>query len=362
MACRGRETMDFRFTEEQEMTAGVVRDLLADLCQPADLRRLMESGDARDANRWEKISEMGLAGALVGEEIGGLGLRPVDFVLVAEACGYACLPEPLVENAGIALPLLASLTQTGTTRFVVERALAGEIIVALGHSANPFIADADTAGALLIERDSALYLVPPGDVHLSLQPSIDPFRRLFTAEGGLSEARRVAGNDEAAAELASALDRGALFTAAQLLGIAQRCVDLAVAYARERQQFGKPIGTYQAVKHQLATAQVKIEFARPVLYAAAATIDHADRYSRARISHAKLIASEAADVAARTAIQVHGAMGYSWEVDVHFFLKRAIALTNWWGGPAFHRGRIAERVLNGELGPEHTFTHAAADA
>jgi len=354
--------MDFRFTEEQEMTAGVVRDLLADLCQPADLRRLMGSGEARDANRWEKICEIGLAGALVGEELGGLGLRPVDFVLVAEACGHACLPEPLVENAGIALPLLASLTQTEATRAVVERALAGEITVALGHCANLFIADADTAGALLVERDGALHLVSPGDVHLTLQPSIDPFRRLFTVEGALSASTRIAGSEEAAPRLAAAFDRGALFTAAQLLGIARRCVDLAVTYAKERQQFGKPIGSYQAVKHQLATAQVKIEFAKPVLHAAAAMIDHADHYSRARISHAKLAAAEAADIAARTAIQVHGAMGYSWEVDVHFFLKRAIALTNWWGGPAFHRSRVAERVLSGELGPEHTFTHETADA
>jgi alkylation response protein AidB-like acyl-CoA dehydrogenase len=354
--------MDFRFTEEQEMAASVVRDLLADLCQPADLRRLMEAGEARDATRWEKIGEIGLAGALVGEELDGLGLRPVDFVLVAEACGYACLPEPLVENAGIALPLLASLTQAEKTHSVIESALAGEITVALGHSANPFIADADTADALLVERDGALHLIPRENAHLASQPSIDPFRRLFTIEGGLSEATRIAGSEEAAPLLAAALDRGALFTAAQLLGIAQRCVDLAVAYAKERQQFGKPIGSYQAVKHQLATAQVKIEFARPVLHAAAAMIDHADRYSRARISHAKLVATEAADIAARTAIQVHGAMGYSWEVDVHFFLKRAIALTNWWGGPAFHRSRVADRVLDGKLGPEHTFTHEAANA
>ena len=164
---------------------------------------------------------------------------------------------------------------------------------------------------------------------------------------------------DAEAALAAALDRGALFAAAQMQGLAQRCVDLGVAYAKERQQFGKPIGSYQAVKHHLATAQVKIEFARPVLHAAAAQLEQGDLYSRARISQAKLACADAADVAARTGIQVPGAMGYSWEVDVHFVLKRGIALTNWWGGTAFHRERVARRVFGRPLGPEHTFAREA---
>jgi alkylation response protein AidB-like acyl-CoA dehydrogenase len=351
--------MDFRFTEEQEMTAGVVRELLADLCQPADLRRLMASGEARDANRWAKIVEMGLAGVLVPEAAGGLGLQPVDFVLAAEACGYACLPEPLVENAGVALPLLAGAAPGHP---LLARALEGGITVAVAHPHNPFVADADTAGALLIEHGGALHLVEAGAAALTAQPSIDPFRRLFTVALEPGAGMIVADAETAGPLLAQAFDRGALFAAAQLLGIAQRCVDLAVAYAKDRQQFGKPIGSYQAVKHHLATAQVKIEFARPVLHAAAAQLPNGDLYSRARISHARLVASEAADLAARTAIQVHGAMGYSWEVDVHFFLKRAIALDTWWGTPAFHRRRVAERVLEGRLGPENTFAREREDA
>ena len=153
-----------------------------------------------------------------------------------------------------------------------------------------------------------------------------------------------------------ALDRGALFAAAQCLGLAQRAVHLAVEYAKGRSQFGKPIGSYQAVKHLLASVQVKIEFSRPVLYAAAAQFDHRDAHSRARISHAKLVACEAADLAARTSIQVHGAMGYSWEVDVHLILKRALALSYAWGDPALHRSRVAARIFQHPLGPEHTFS------
>jgi alkylation response protein AidB-like acyl-CoA dehydrogenase len=354
--------MDFRFTDEQQMTAEAVKGLLADLCQPADLRRLMQSGEARDERRWAAIAEMGLAGALVPEAKGGLGLKAADFVLVAEACGYAGLPEPLVENAGVALPLLAALARDQRSRAILDRALSGEITVAIAHPANPFLADADTAGAILAVRGDWLFLCDAAAVSLVRQPSIDPFRRLFSIADRPCVSTAVADVAEARGALDAAFDRGALFTAAQMLGIAQRAVDLAVAYAKERQQFGKPIGSYQAVKHLLSTVQVKIEFARPVVHAAAVQLENADTFSRARISHAKLATAEAADLACRTAIQVHGAMGYSWEVDVHFFLKRALALASWWGDARFHRERVAARAFALPLGPDFTFASEAANA
>lgn len=353
--------MDFRFSEEQQMTAEAVRSLLSDLCQPADLRRLMNSGEARDGRRWEKIVEMGLQGALVPEAQGGLGLAEADFVLVAEACGYAGLPEPLVENAGVALPLLAALAQGDAAAEVLDKALAGAMTLAIAHPANHLIADADTSGAILAVDGTDIRLCNPSAVSLVRQPSIDPFRRLF-AIANHSTAPLVADAGAAAIHLDAALDRGALFAAAQMVGIAQRAIDLSVAYTRERSQFGKPIGSYQAVKHLLATAQVKIEFAKPVIYAAAAQLPQADLFSRARISHAKLAAADAADLACRSAIQAHGAMGYSWEVDVHFFLKRALALSTWWGDARFHRGRVAARVFNQPLGAEYTFATTAQDA
>lgn len=348
--------MEFRFTDEQEMMAEVVRGLLADRCQPADLRRLMQSGEARDPARWAALVDLGLQGILVPEDAGGLGLAPVDLVQVAQAAGHAGLPEPLVENAGVAVPLLAKLAPQSDA---LARALAGEITLALAHPANPFVADADTAGAVILVTDEAVELADPSALRLVRQPSIDPFRRLFTVEG---RGDRIASRAEAEPALAAAFDRGALFAAAQLLGLAQRSVDLAVAYAQDRQQFGKPIGAYQAIKHHLASAQVRIEFARPVLHAAAAGLPAQDLMSRSRVSQAKIACAEAADLAARTAVQVHGAMGYSWEVDVHFFLKRGVALSGAWGTSALHRDRVAARVFTGPLGPDSTFAREAAHA
>ena len=352
--------MDFSFSEEQRMSAGVVRDLLAERCTGADLRRLLADGAARDAGRWRALCDMGLPGLMVPEAVGGLGLSEVDLVLIAEACGYAALPEPLVEHAGVAAPLLAALADHPLARPWLARVASGEASVALGHPADPFVADADTAGLLLLARGDGLHLVEPAFVSLARHDSVDPFRRLFAVSFEVTDATRITDAERAAPALALALDRGALFAAAQGLGLAQRCVDMAAAYAKERIQFGKPIGANQAVKHHLATCQTKIEFARPVVYAGAAQIGQRDLFSRARVSHAKLAALAAADLAARTTIQVHGAMGYSWEVDAHFYLKRTLALTGAWGDEVFHRARVAERAFGTPLDPDQTFARSAA--
>lgn len=348
--------MDFRFSDEQRMSAEAAQQMLADECTPEALRKLLARGAPRDEHLWRTLAEGGLAAVLGPAEAGGLGLEEPHFVLIAEACGHAALPEPLIEHAGVAVPLLAA---AGGDASLLEQACAGQITLAVGHPINPFVADADTAGAVLLAHAEEVHLVRPNEARLTREPSIDPFRRLFRIDWEPSPHSRLANAASGAALWADVLDRAALFTAAQCLGLAQRCVDVSVQYARERKQFGKPVGSYQAVKHQLATVQVKIEFARPVVHAAAAELRSRDRMSRARISHAKLIANEAADLAARTALQIHGAMGYSWEVDVHLFLKRALALTHAWGSPAFHRERVAQRVFGSALGPEHTFSREA---
>ena len=131
-------------------------------------------------------------------------------------------------------------------------------------------------------------------------------------------------------------------------------------HASRRNQFGKPIGSYQAVKHLLATAQVKIEFARPVVHAAAAELPLGNLAAKARVAHAKIAAAEAADLAARTAVQVHGAMGMTWEVNVHFFLKRALALKAPWGTIGGHVDTVIHRMTAEPTGPAFTFASEVA--
>jgi alkylation response protein AidB-like acyl-CoA dehydrogenase len=331
--------MDFRLSDEQQMLFDTVSALFAECCTGADLRRLLAEGKPRDEARWARIVEMGLLEVMAPE----MGLGPVEMALVALAAGHAALPEPLVDHAGVAVPLLAA-----------AGVALPEGTVAVGA---PLVADADTADALLLADGDAIHLVPRAEVQLERVESVDPFRRLFRVhwQPGAPIARD-------AALWAAAQDRGALFAAAQLIGLAQRAIDLSVAYTSERQQFGKPIGSFQAVKHHLATAQVKVEFARPVVLAAAALLAEGSPLAPTRISHAKLAATAAAELATHAAVQVHGAMGYSWEVDVHFVLKRALALGQAWGTPGVHRARIAAHVLRAPLGPDRTFGEPMREA
>lgn len=323
--------MDFRLTPEQVELQGAVRDYLTAEHGPETLRRLDAAG-GRDPAVWDGLVGMGLAGLLVPEADGGLGLGLIEAVLVAIELGRANVSEPIADTALVAAPLLA------------ERAAdiaAGSCRVALGHPVNPWIADLDSADALL-GGDKPAAPAPLG--------SADPLRRLFAPV--------------AAADNDDLLNRAALIAAAQLLGGAERMLELASEYAKTRQQFGQPIGKFQAIKHHLATVLVKIEFARPVILRAAHALQHGHGRAPVHISHAKLAADDAATLAAETAIQVHGAMGYTYEVDLHFWMKRAWALAGAWGDRAFHQRRVAAVVLGGTmtLGPGHTFASELEDA
>ena len=341
--------MDFTLSDEQQMFAETARSLFADSSTPDHWRRMMEAGEAIDPARWAAIVETGLTLVLLPESAGGIGLAETDFALIAQEAGYVVLPEPLVESAGVAAPMLAALAPDHP--LLADPAAT----IAIAHPANPYVANADSAAAILLHQDGEAYLATPDQVTLTAQPSIDPFRRLFTVEWSPQNATALG-----KADWDLALDRASLLNAAFGLGLAQRAVDLAVDYAKERQQFGKPIGSYQGVNHHPPSARVPIDSAKPVVAAAPAEIGARDVQARARVSHAKLVALEAADKAARASIQVHGAMGYSWEVDVHLFLKRALALTQSWGPPAYHRARIATRIFTQPMGPDQTFARDAA--
>ena len=385
-------TMDFTFTEEQRMMASEFRKLVDEICSPRLLRAAAEGrgdetggdfagrrgtgfhgADARGADargddirgadacnanaRWHRLVELGLPGILAPEAHGGMGLSDIDFVLIAEEAGRVALPDPLVEHAGVAVPTLAELAAHPRVAEKLAAVATGRTRVAVGHPVNPFVLEAARANYLLLTLGDEIYLLESDSLRLVRAPSVDPLRALFNVESPLNESTRIATGPLAQRVTQRALARGALYGAAQLVGLCTRMIELAAAYARERKQFGKQIGSYQAIKHHLATARVKLEFARPVLYAAATRVASLDERAQTAISHAKLAATDAADLAARTSLQIHGAMGYSWEVDLHFYMKRAWALAGTWGDRGFHLRRLSSLVLENalELGPGHTF-------
>lgn len=351
--------MRFAFTDDQLALRDAVRDLLAKECPPEVVRAAWPDGpDAAGARKgegaraaadrsWSALAAMGVLGVAVSEARGGLGLGPVDWVLLAEEAGYAALPHPFVETVAVVAPLLdAAGDPDGALPAVLDGARpAGAVppgavgvpwgdevgyLVRLDHgpgTPRPWRARRVTAGV-------ATGGVEPGDRPPT--PTVDAGRRLVRLDGW------VAGDDLGTpAEAAAAFDRGALAVAAQLVGLGRRTVDLAVAYASERRQFGAPIGSFQAVQHHLADAALGLRFAAPAVYGAAWSLATGQPTATRDVSMAKALASDAARAAGRHALQCHGAIGYTVEADLHLYLKRAEALARTWGDASWHRRRVA---------------------
>lgn len=308
--------MRFAFTDDQKLFAEGLRDLLDKECTPAHVRAAWDDGAGHDFTLWNHLAEMGVFGMLVPEAAGGLGGTEVDLVLLLEELGRAAVPGPVLETAAVVAPALGDGATVGTA------ALDGSLYVPHAHVAS-------------------LVLVPGGVVRadgasLTAVDAIDGGRRLFLVDGAVEPFTY----DEALA-----FDRGALAAAAYLVGLSERMIDVAAEYARQREQYGRPIGVNQAVKHLLADALLKVEFAKPAVYRAAWSVAE-DEPTRARdVSMAKAFASDAAYRTSRSAMQVHGAIGYTWEADLQLWMKKAWALQRAWGDATFHRRRVADAVL-----------------
>ena len=349
--------MDFRLSEDQLLLAGSAHDFLRAELTTERVRAAWSTPTGRDDALWQQLAELGLTGVLVPEAQGGLGLAEVDFVSIIEACGYVALPEPLVDTALLGATLLRDAGHAALSAEWLPRIAAGEARIAVGHPVNPLVADAHVADLLLLPRGDEIHALERPAVSVTANESLDPSRRLFRVDWESGAGTLLAKGDAARSLLAATLDRGALAAAAECQGLTQRLLDLAVGYTRDRKQFGQVVGSFQAVQHLLANVAVKHEYAKAPLQRAASEIARGTSRAALAVSHAKLAATEAAGLAARNSIQVHGAMGYTWEVDVHIFAKRAWVLDAAWGDRAFHKLRVADAVLaaGAAIGPGTTF-------
>ena len=337
--------MHFAFDEEQLEFRAQLRAFAEKECTPADIRDAWSSVLGWSRPRWTSLAEMGVAGITVPEEYGGLGLDLLDVVLLLEEAGRAGLPEPLLETVALGVPVLVDAPgeQGEVLRSRWLPAIAdGGVTIAVGMSSMPAVPHAEGADLLLLEREGDLHAVPSAAVALTARPALDGTRRLAQVEWEPSASTLVVSGFQAEEVLAVLSDRAAMSTGAVLVGVADRLIAMAAQYAKDRSQFGKPIGSFQAVKHHLADALVRVEFARPVVYRAAWSLSVGDRDAGLHASMAKAMASDAATLAARTALQVHGAIGYTWEHDLHLWMKRAWALAAAWGDATSHRARVLE--------------------
>jgi len=288
---------------------------------------------------------------------------------VLEEAGRAALPEPLLETAALAAPTLSALAPDAAAGAALAALVEDDAVFAVGGidvtDHGPVSPTEVSAGGTLRtprvvgSRDAALLLlackdaesgwqlhaVPAASCSIEPTPALSAGRDLATVDWPLSSDTLLAYGVAAEAVVSLLADRAAAGTAARLLGLADRMLAMTAAYAKERHQFGRPIGGFQAVKHHLANARVALEFARPATYRAAWSLATAQPTLSHDASMAKAMASDAADVAARVALQVHGAIGYTWECDLHFFLKQTWAHSRAWGDAATHRRLVLAHVL-----------------
>lgn len=338
--------MRFAFTQEQLSIRDSARALFKRECPPARVRDAWASVDGRVPGLWTHLAELGVPGLLGPEDEGGLGMTELELVLVVEEQGRFAAPGPIGDTAAVAVPLLRDASCPARARWL--RALVtGEATAAVALGDAPYVMSADSADVLVLQRGDEVHAVERANATLEAHASIDGARRPFRVGWTGSLATLVAKGTEGERALTDAQDRGAVAAAAELVGLARQMIDVTVAYVKTRHQFGKPVGSFQAVKHHLADAHIAVEMSAPAVYRAAWSLARKDPDASVHASTAKALASDAATLAARKALQCHGAIGYAFENDLHLWMKRAWALAASWGDAAWHRERVARVLMQG---------------
>ncbi|MBD0842616.1 acyl-CoA dehydrogenase family protein [Streptomyces sp. TRM68416] len=309
--------MRFLLDPEQRAFTDSLGAMLTAADTPSVVRDWSRGDHASGRALWARIAEAGVFALAVPEAYDGVGLRPVELALAFVELGRHAVPGPLVENVAAAV-LLGGCG-------LVKPLASGETLATVAPDGR-YALDGDAAGVRLALTPQGLFLSPG---HGPVRPSLDPARRLTALEPGGELLTREPPVDDA-------LALARLTTAAQALGVGLALLDRTVAHVRRRTQFGVPVGSFQAVKHRLADARIALDFARPLVLGAALTMAAPD------IAAAKLTACEAAHTTARTALQLHGAIGYTAEYDLSLWLTKARALRTAWGTPDECRATVLD--------------------
>ena len=313
----------------------VLHELLADADVPNAARRWASGDQAPGLAIWRRLADLGVTALAVPEKHGGLGASPLDLAVACEELGHHAVPGPVAESLAAGPALLGALADAGSCGEWLAGLAAGDLIVTLTAPPwVPFAACPEAAGLVLYAEDG---VVGRGRADATFR-SVDPARSLAEVHRGPVLAERVAG------AVARALDFGALACSAQLLGAGRALLEASVLHAGWRVQFGRPVGAFQAVKHRLADVAIGLQFARPLLEAAGVALAGDGPTAGRDVSAAKVACAEAAYRAARAALQVHGAIGYTAEHDLSRFLLQVRALVPAWGAQAEHRARVLREL------------------
>jgi len=375
-------TADLLYSESERALLDSLRSLLADRCGWDKVLARTESAETSDSELWRTVAaDLGCAGLLIPEQSGGAGASYREAATAAEALGGFVAPVPFLGSAVVATALLLACDDSAEAGHLIRRMAGGDLTAALAVPFStapgaPFptsmrisaphpgdskagwsrlrgsvsgVADALLAGTLLVPADGvpqALYAVDMSSARVSRTPvvSLDMTRQLCDVSFDDAPGVQVASGRVASAAVSTALSAGAGVLAAEQLGVAQRCLDMTVAYVKERRQFARPVGSFQAVKHRLADVWVAVAQARAASRYAADCLATGSSDTAVAVSLAKAYCSPVAVHAAQECVQLHGGIGFTWEHPAHLYLKRAKADSLGFGTADAHRAALATLV------------------
>jgi alkylation response protein AidB-like acyl-CoA dehydrogenase len=333
--------MDFGFNDEQREIKSTARDFLADRFKPEKVRELAESENPYDDALWKEMCDLGWPGIAVSEEHGGQGLGVVELVILLEETGRALAPSPLISNAAAGLLIAGAGSEEQRSRWLPGIASGAERgAAAFTADEEPIVGAADGARVLVLNEGDGARIVERDAATLERLDLMDTTRAYFRVSGN--------GGESLPGDVTAPVDKAIVALSAELVGVAQRALDMAVDYAKEREQFGRPIGAYQAVSHRLAEMLWAVEEARSLTYYAAWCADADPEALSLAASMAKARSSDAACSVTHDALQTFGGIGFTWEHDLHFFLKRARVSAQLLGTARQHRERVANLAGLGE--------------
>ena len=329
--------MDFAIDPDITDFAASIDSLLGKSDMPSVIRSWAAGDTAPGTALWGRVAETGAAALLVDEESGGAGATSVEAVVALEVLGRHAVPGPVVESVMVAPRIATALGGDPDAGDFAGEIAAGALASVAAPRVSPLAPDADVARFVWVVDDDEVFTGTAG----GSRRSVDRARTVTTPTRG---------DRVAAHSTVDLVNHGALGTAAQLLGLGTAMLDMSVEYAKQRKQYGKLIGEYQGLKHQLADVAIALEMARPLLWAGALAIaeNPGDPDAAVRdVSAARVAVADAAYLSARTALQVHGAIGYTLEHDLGLWLTKTRALQTAWGTQSFHRGRVLEAITSG---------------
>jgi alkylation response protein AidB-like acyl-CoA dehydrogenase len=373
--------MDFDLNKAQKLLQQSARDFFARECKPERVRELMGADTAYDDGLWRAMADQGWTGLIIPEDFGGLGLSLIDLIAVSEEMGRACLPGPFLSTLWAAA-LIDRAGGEGQRKQYLEPIAAGDMkatVAMLEEDAdwNPeavglraekegrefhlrgrkeFVTDAEVADLIICvaRGNDGLVLAPvekgAKGMKIAATPGVDATRKLYSVEFDdvvAPEADALAFNTRTQDALESATTMAIIALCAEMLGGMQWTLENTVEYAKTRQQFGKPIGIYQAVQHQLSDMFLMTESARSAVYYAAWAVSENDPSAKLAVSVAKAYCSDAVREVGNRGAQAHGGIGFTWEHNLQLYYKRAKASEIMFGDANYHREEIARKVVDG---------------